>query len=203
MSGFTKDTPLLIQNGDEIKLFPISQLPGLFDIYIKDCENQLILFQTKYQIQNEKDLLQGRTFPYIITPLQDLHVWTDKGFTKIKQVIKQFYPRSNLIYHNPHKLCYHVTTESSHIDLTENQHLLTHDKQPIFPKDMKVGTTLYHSNPQKQQSESKTSDTITEIKTTPFFRDFVYQLVTEHPRFSVGMGQQLITPSLPENITPP
>ena len=191
MSGVTKDTPILIKQDEKTNFYPISKLPGLFNVYIEDSEKEMILFRSNHSFQKEKDIFQAMVFPYHFVPTQDLFVWSNEGFVQIQKIIKQFHPIPNKIYYCPNKSLYQITTESGEISITENTYLSTHDNQPIYPKEMKVGTALLHSdlskNISKPLDENKTltgetiSATVTNIKnikTTPFFCDFVYRLET-------------------------
>lgn len=203
MSGFTKDTSILIKQKEKVDFYPISKPPGLFNVYIEDSEKEMILFRSNHSFQKDKDIFQAMVFPYHFVPTQDLFVWSNEGFIKIQKIIKQFHPVPNKIYYCPNKSLYQITTESGEISITENFYLSTQDNQPIYPKEMKIGTLLLHTDMPKDISkpldENKTlkhqGETITKIVITPFFCDFVYRLETEKTEnkyFSAGNGRILV-----------
>ena len=72
-----------------------------------------------------------RTIPQIPT-----EVWSDQGWTLIKQVIA----------HKTNKKIYRVATSTGTIDVTEDHSLLLSNGQEISPQDIDVGTELLHMN---------------------------------------------------------
>jgi len=68
----------------------------------------------------------------------DISVWTHKGWSKVKRVIR----------HKTTKKIYRVATPSGMVDVTEDHSLLNQDAVIIKPKDCTVGQELLHSQPQ-------------------------------------------------------
>jgi DNA polymerase elongation subunit (family B) len=78
----------------------------------------------------------------------DYEVWTDKGWSKIKRVIR----------HKTNKKLYEVLTHTGCVRVTEDHSLLDKDGKIIKPTDCKIGTELLHSFPEIENSkESKIS----------------------------------------------
>ena len=67
----------------------------------------------------------------------DYQVWSDIGWIDIKKVIR----------HRCDKKIYRVLTHTGCIDVTEDHSLITDTLEPIKPKDLKVGDSLFHSFP--------------------------------------------------------
>ena len=65
------------------------------------------------------------------TPLE---TWSDKGWTRIKRVIK----------HKTNKKIFRVLTHAGCVDVTEDHSLLDENSQKISPNDCSVGTKLLH-----------------------------------------------------------
>jgi hypothetical protein len=70
------------------------------------------------------------------TPLLSLHVWSDKGFTEIKRVIR----------HKCGKKIKRVITDTGCVDVTEDHSLLTPMGEKIKPSQVKIGDELLHHN---------------------------------------------------------
>ena len=66
----------------------------------------------------------------------NLEVWTEKGFTKIKKIIR----------HKTSKEIYRVLTHTGIVDVTEDHGLLDKYAEKISPKEINVGTELLVSN---------------------------------------------------------
>ena len=64
-------------------------------------------------------------------------VWTDKGWSKIKRVIR----------HKTNKKIYEVITQKGYVKVTEDHSLLTKDGFEIKPNECAIGTELLHSFP--------------------------------------------------------
>lgn len=69
---------------------------------------------------------------YRTTPLS---VWSDKGFTKIRRVIR----------HKTNKMMYRIVTPTGVVDVTEDHSLLRPNGVEVRPCDVKVGEELMHS----------------------------------------------------------
>lgn len=68
----------------------------------------------------------------------DYEVWSDKGWVKIKRVIRHF----------TSKKIYEVVTGSGYVKATEDHSLLTKNAEEITPANCVVGTELLHSFPE-------------------------------------------------------
>lgn len=71
-----------------------------------------------------------------ISELDDIEVWSDLGWTKIKQIIR----------HKTSKRIYRVLTHTGSIDVTEDHSLIKDNGQIIAPKDLKVNDVLLHQD---------------------------------------------------------
>lgn len=87
----------------------------------------------------------------------NMQVWTHKGWSKIKRVIR----------HKTTKKIYRVLTHTGLVDVTEDHSLLDINCNIIKPNDCKIGTELLHSKPiielnnnDYEQSYNKTEGTI-------------------------------------------
>lgn len=105
------DTPLLLKNGD-----------GMYEIKTIDDLNSDWIVK-----ENGKE--------YTST---DYEVWTERGWTKIRQVIR----------HKVSKKMYRVLTHTGVVDVTEDHSLLREDGTEVPPNECDVGQTLLHSFPQ-------------------------------------------------------
>ena len=79
----------------------------------------------------------GKWVPYhgdkeVSLPLEGMKVWTEKGFTDIKKVIR----------HKCKKKIYKVTAGGGSVDVTEDHSLLDENSQKITPNNLKVGSKL-------------------------------------------------------------
>lgn len=116
----TGDTPLLIKNGDNIYYESIDNIGKEWLPYNE--------FKPDEKIAYEKSQSNpGR-----------IQIWTDKGWTNIKRVIK----------HKTYKKIFRVITISGCIDVTEDHSLLTPELEPIKPTECKRGVKLLHSFPE-------------------------------------------------------
>ena len=67
---------------------------------------------------------------------KDIEVWTEKGFTKIK----------NIIRHKTTKKIYRVLTHTGVVDVTEDHGLLDKNANKISPKEIQIGSELLISD---------------------------------------------------------
>ena len=89
-----------------------------------------------------------------------IEVWSDTGFTEIKQVIR----------HKTDKPIYRVLTHTGIADVTEDHSLLSVDKQEMKPTDVAVGVELLHHDCGLAfEAEIKTDITTEEAKAMGFF----------------------------------
>ncbi len=105
----TPDTPILIKHNGIAKYIRIEDLP------------RLSTWKDDYE---EKE---------IAVPA-NVEVWSDKGFTKIKQIIR----------HKTNKNIYRVSTKSGSVDVTEDHSLLLPNGTEISPLNVKIGDKLMH-----------------------------------------------------------
>jgi len=106
----TGDTPLLLRNKNVIEIKTISDLT----------------YNWLYDNINSKH--------YGICTYD---IWTEKGWTKINQVIK----------HKVNKKIYRIVTNSGAVDVTEDHSLLNINGEEISPKDIQINDELLHSFP--------------------------------------------------------
>jgi len=104
----TGDTPILIREG------------GVCDVI---CINNLV---KEYKSNGEKEFQK----------IYNIDVWTENGFTPIKQVIR----------HKTTKKMYRITTGEGLVDVTEDHSLLNEHSQMVKPKEVSVGVKLLHGN---------------------------------------------------------
>ena len=93
----------------------------------------------------------------------DVHgveVWSDTGFTEIKQVVR----------HKTDKPIYRVLTHTGIADVTEDHSLLSVDKRELKPTDVTVGVELLHHDCGLAfETEIQTDITVAEAKVMGFF----------------------------------
>lgn len=121
-----KDTPILLRRDGKIFIKAIEN--------IGDCWKGYNEF--KPWIQEDKE--QDDDIPY--------EVWTDKGWAKIKRVIRHF----------TNKKIYEIITPGGIINVTEDHSLLAPNGTEISPSRCKVGTELLHSFPKIENSMERT-----------------------------------------------
>jgi DNA polymerase elongation subunit (family B) len=107
----TGDTPIICKLNDDIFIRTIDNLPS------KDWYNP-----------------DNRTNKEFCNPMEGLLVWSDKGFTPIKTIIR----------HKTDKKIYRVTTHTGSVKVTEDHSLLDINSNEITPKDCVIGTKLLH-----------------------------------------------------------
>ena len=117
----TKDTPILCRLNGKIFYRTIDDLPKS-----KPFENR-----------DEKE--------YSL-PDVGLKVWSDKGWTKIV----------NIIRHKTTKTIYRILTHTGIVDVTEDHSLLDMDGKKIKPSEVNVGDMLLHNNLPSSVSNSST-----------------------------------------------
>ena len=69
-------------------------------------------------------------------PRDDVFVWSDQGFTKIKEIMR----------HKTEKNIYRVSTPTGSVDVTEDHSLLLPNGREIRPVDVDIGDALLHSD---------------------------------------------------------
>lgn len=119
----TGDTPLLLK---KCGLVYIETIQSIFDINKKEEYPGFKMFDKTIRLEKEFSTT-------------DYQIWTDIGWVDIKRVIR----------HRCSKRIHRVLTRTGCIDVTEDHSLITEDKEPIKPGDLKVGDTLLHSFPKE------------------------------------------------------
>jgi hypothetical protein len=119
----TGDTPLLLKKRG---LVYIETIQSIFDISKKEEYPGFKMFDKTIRLEKEFSTT-------------DYQIWTDIGWVDIKRVIR----------HKCEKKIYRVLTHTGCIDVTEDHSLITENKEPIKPKDLKVGDSLLHSFPKE------------------------------------------------------
>jgi len=117
------DTPLLLRE------------PNTGRFVIKNIEDLTETFTTS--LDNKKEY-----------GLSDFEVWTEKGFTKIKHVMR----------HKTTKDIYRVLTHTGIVDVSEDHSLLNLDGSKISPTECQVGTSLLHSFPMFSENKVEIPD---------------------------------------------
>lgn len=117
----TGDTPLLLKKDG---LIYIEMISSIFDEDKKVEYPGFKIFDKSIRLEKE----------YSTT---DYQIWTDDGWVNIHKVIR----------HKCEKKMYRVLTHTGCIDVTEDHSLITENKQPIKPGDLKIGDSLLHSFP--------------------------------------------------------
>jgi hypothetical protein len=117
----TGDTPLLLQKDGKVYIETIN---SIFDEDKKVEYPGFKIFDKSIRLEKE----------YSTT---DYQIWTDVGWVDIRKVIR----------HKCDKKIYRVLTHTGCVDVTEDHSLITENKQPIKPNELKVGDSLLHSFP--------------------------------------------------------
>lgn len=106
----TPDTPILIRSNEIIKYYSISELHKSSNKWIYNEDTQ----------------------KYYLNDVENIEVWSDKGFTKIKYIMK----------HKTNKRIYRIITDSSIIKVTEDHSLLNEFGNEVSPNAIKIGDRL-------------------------------------------------------------
>uniref|UniRef100_A0A6C0JZ17 DNA-directed DNA polymerase n=1 Tax=viral metagenome TaxID=1070528 RepID=A0A6C0JZ17_9ZZZZ len=69
-------------------------------------------------------------------PIFNIEVWTENGFTPIKQIIR----------HKTTKKMYRITTGEGLVDVTEDHSLLNEDSEMVKPGEVSLGSKLLHGH---------------------------------------------------------
>lgn len=173
----TRDTPILVRNHNIFYYTSIDHLPIM-----------------GYQIHS-----LGKEY---FTPSPGLEVWTDEGFSTVKEIIR----------HKTNKRIYKIITNSGIVKITEDHSLLTHEGDMISPKDLKIGmrllTTFFPNDellPVKyrgkevdsaisfyySQNENK-DNYVYEIEDLGTTEDYVYDIETSNHHFAAGVGRLVV-----------
>lgn len=109
----TGDTPILIKINGKIEFITIEVLYS-----VNKLQEKLSLDNKKYKIP------------------ENIEVWSDNGFTKIKYIMKHKYQRK----------LYRILTDTGVIDVTEDHSLLDKEGNKIKPCDINIGDELMHND---------------------------------------------------------
>uniref|UniRef100_A0A6C0KLA7 DNA polymerase n=1 Tax=viral metagenome TaxID=1070528 RepID=A0A6C0KLA7_9ZZZZ len=113
----TGDTPLLLRDDTTGKLYS----KRIDELYSNDSWD-----------------MYHDTKQYINTEAHNSSVWTEKGFTKIKKVIRHS-------LHKDKKL-FRINTHRGVVDVTEDHSLVLSNGDEVKPSDVKLGTELLHND---------------------------------------------------------
>ncbi len=128
----TPDTPLVIRSNGVVKTCRIDSL-----------------------VNEYQDRSDGKE----IAILEGVEVWTDQGFTPIKQVVR----------HLTSKKMYRVLTHTGVVDCTEDHSLLLPDASKISPENVNIHTELLHGDSVKAFTSEDLSVSLEEAKVMGFF----------------------------------
>lgn len=160
----TADTPILLKSKNEIYIKEISDInKNQWENYKDFKPNFLEPIKSSieyYSAENgPEQLLAARKMfnetsnsnkQHSIFKDGQLMVWTDIGWSNIKQIIR----------HKTAKQIYRITTTMGIVDVTQDHSLLTPDLQQIKPSDLNIGDELLHSPiPRNKNWNSNTFDT--------------------------------------------
>ena len=112
-------TPITIKDGNNIEVSTFEKLDGEWFDYSGFKVNDIDRFEKEQFIPDNK------------------MVWTDKGWSKIKRIIR----------HKTTKKIYRIVTHTGLVDVTEDHSLLDINRNIIKPSNCKIGTELLHSTP--------------------------------------------------------
>lgn len=149
------NTTFCIANGAEVDLDVIygDSVTGDTPIMCKKPDGSLC-YMTIETMGNGNWESRGNTDKEICEPcIEGLQVWTERGFTPIKRVIR----------HKTGKKIFRVLTHTGCVDVTEDHSLLTPDAIKIKPSEVKVGDPLLHVDlPVNNGNNNNNNITITE-----------------------------------------
>ena len=130
------DTPLLIRRNGRISTIRIDELAGLFD-----TERRWGTWhESKEHIEQKES--------------EQIYIWTETGFTRIKRVIRHCSPV-------PRKII-RVLTHTGIVDVTEDHSLLCSEGNKIKPCDVAVGDELLHASMDAIVDTTESDSIITE-----------------------------------------
>jgi len=112
-------TPLTYKIGDDINVSTFEEINGYWIDYREFKSNETNRY---YKEQYLPD---------------NMNVWTDKGWTKVKRIIR----------HKTVKKIYRILTKTGLIDVTEDHSLLDINREIIKPSKCKIGQKLLHLKP--------------------------------------------------------
>ena len=156
---------------------------------------------------------------YYKVPKRRIMVWSDKGFSEIKYIMK----------HKSDKQIFCIVTTSGIVKVTEDHSLLRSDGSELRTRDVKIGDILlcrphplskinvdnemmfencidavkyfgrydyingkYIISPRLVEGERKEEGEVLKIIRLPLFNVYVYDLETENHHFSAGLGDLVV-----------
>lgn len=141
----TGETPILVRiNGSQIHWIAIGDLDEFFD----NWKNALTYRGNKELITSE--MLKVK-----------LEVWSDKGFTEIKRIIR----------HKTRKEIFEIRTQTGMVRCTADHSLLKPSGEEIRPRDVKIGDDLMHHDLPQLKNTIKLSKEEIQEQALQFGRD--------------------------------
>jgi DNA polymerase elongation subunit (family B) len=132
----TGETPVLIRKNNNSRHIEWSAIENIYDSW------------KNYSGHQDKEVIMAVDFP------EDLEVWSDKGFTKVKRIIR----------HKTKKEIFEIKTQSGLIRCTSDHSLLKENGRAIKPTEICVGQTLLHNDlPVLSQIDYLDNDDISDI----------------------------------------
>lgn len=125
----TCDTPILLKKNGHIEIMTIDM--------IGDSSG----WKSYPQFKSEDNTLKNKER----NDVDIYEVWTDKGWAKVKRVIRHF----------TQKEIYEVVTPNGYVKVTSDHSLLSKNGEQIKPKDCKIGTELMHHFPKLSTKVNK------------------------------------------------
>ena len=123
-------------------------------------------------------------------PVQTIETYSDKGWTKIKWIIK----------HHTNKEIYMIKTNKTYVKVTADHSCLLEDGTIISPKDMKIGCKIMLA-PIDQEMQTimvennipiEYDNSVTSIINLGYITDYVYDFETENHHFMAGSGNIVV-----------
>lgn len=121
----------------EAKVVYGDSVTGDTPLLIADSPWSMPRFETIERLGHYKGWGSWRGSKESQVPEEPLYVWTEKGWTQIKYIM-----RHKLA---PEKRLYRVTTRGGYVDVTSDHSLLLPDGTEVKPTEVCVGTKLLHS----------------------------------------------------------
>ncbi len=120
-----------------------------------DRTNEIFMKRIDELYSEEKWGAYHDTKEYINMTTESISIWTDKGFTSVRKLI-----RHKL---HPHKKLFRIHTHTGVVDATEDHSLVLKDGMEVKPDQVALGTELLHNDSlYKELDESPTTCAFTE-----------------------------------------
>jgi DNA polymerase elongation subunit (family B) len=121
----------------EAKVVYGDSVTGDTPLLVADSPSSIPRFEAIECLGNYKGWGAWRGSKESQVPEEPLYVWTDKGWTQIKYIM-----RHKLA---PEKKLYRITTRGGYVDVTSDHSLLLPDGTEVKPSEVGLGTKLLHS----------------------------------------------------------